>query len=58
MNGPANFMFLKKRLPPERAVLEGVNSPTCAIDGVRYGPRFHRFSYLSSNFSVATAMLC
>ena len=50
-------MPLEKR-PTEGAVSEGVNSPPGARDCVRYGARFHRFSYLSSNFSKATAMLC
>ena len=40
--------------PPEGAVSEGLNSPPCA----RGSARFHRFSYSSSNFSMATAMLC
>ena len=44
--------------PPEGAVSEGVNSPPSARCNVRYGARFHRFSYSSSNFSIATATLC
>ena len=50
-------MPLEKR-PPEGAVSEGVSSPSSARGSVRYGTRFHRFSYSSSNFSMATAMLC
>ena len=44
--------------PPEGAVPERVNSPSCAQGSVRYSARFHRFLFLSSNFSIATAMLC
>ena len=51
------IMPLEKR-PPRGAVSEGVNSPTSARGSVRYGARFHRFSYSSSKFSMATAMLC
>ena len=50
-------MLLEKR-PPEGAVSEGVNSPLSARGSARYDARFHRFSYSSSNFSMATAILC
>ena len=43
---------------PRGAVSEGVNSPPCARGSDRYVARFLRFSYSSSNFSMATAMLC
>ena len=47
--------------PPQRApFLEEVDSPVspCARGSVRYDARFHRFSYSSSNFSMAIALLC
>ena len=44
--------------PPEGAISEGMNSPTSVRGSVRYGTRFCRFSYSSSNFSMATAMFC
>ena len=50
-------MILEKR-QPRGGRFGGVNSPPCARGTVRYGAKFHRFSYSSSNFSMATAMLC
>ena len=44
--------------PPGGAVSEEVNGPPSARGSVRYGVRFHRFSYSSSNFAMATSMLC
>ena len=50
-------MILEKR-QPRGGRFGGVNSPLCARGTVRYGAKFHRFSYSSSNFSMVTAMLC
>ena len=50
-------MPLEKR-PPQEAVSEGVNSSPRTGGSVRYGARFHRFSYSSSNVFMATAMIC
>ena len=64
LQGPKiEFVFCNTYAPgetasPEGAVSEGVNSPPSARGSVRYGARFHRFSYSSSNFSLATEMLC
>ena len=52
------MMPLEKRPPPEGAVSKGTIPPS-APGSVRYGARFHRFSYSSSigsNFYVATEM--
>ena len=49
---------LRETAPPEGAVLEGVSSPQSARGSVRYDARFHRCLYSSSNFSMATEILC
>ena len=53
------FEILATYTPGETGtVSEGVNSLLCAQGSVRYGVRFHKFSYSSSNFSMANVMLC
>ena len=56
--GSTLFHFIILSLCIWKNGLEGVNNPPCARGGVGYGARFHRFSYSSSNFSMATVMLC
>ena len=51
------FETYNNTMPLEKRPSEGVNSPPSARGDVRYGARFHRFSYSSSTFPMATVML-
>ena len=52
------FAYVPGETAPQKGPFrKGVNSPPSARGSVRYGARFHRFSYSSSNFSMATEML-